>query len=167
MKSVKTTAKISSAFAILMAATSLNLSTFQAGRASGNGLQCSATSTGFRVVLSSQGRSLLTVSDASSISQTCEQVAERLGNAINAQGLDRMMLVVDPDLGICIVRSTSQGCRSNNRLLDVPRGMDGVQFLSSILGVSASGFYVGDSGQHTARRYYVKLGEALAGSSSR
>jgi hypothetical protein len=128
-------------------------------------VQCLETGAGFQVLLESDEESmpLLTVSNDSSISQSCGGVASRLKTAIDSHSLNRLMLVADPDRGICIVRSAREGCRisNSNRLLDIPRGMDGDQFLSSILDISAESFFVGDAGQHTTRRYYVKLGQSL------
>jgi hypothetical protein len=162
--------RISSLVSIFAVAAGLVVGTPQASLANSR-VSCTTNSTSFRIVLENQGNStflitannsaLSTTNNSTNAEQACSQLAARLERAINAQGLDQLMLVADPNGGICIVRSSRHGCRTQNRIISIPRGTPIDEFMSSILDISSDGFFEGDPGQHTARRYYVEIGQAL------
>jgi preprotein translocase subunit SecD len=124
---------------------------------------CISSNNESRIALDARGRRifLLTVNNVTLTESDCPAIASRLENAINAENLDSLMLVADPDRGVCIVRSTQQGCRSEARIFNTPRNTPLDEFMQSILNIKAESFFFGDSSQHTDRRYYVRLGRAL------
>ena len=135
-------------------------------------LSCKPVGSGFQISLNNGQTSLLMIQDASSIEQSCQQIANKLEREINAQELKSLMLVAD-SIGrqdsICVVRSDRGACRSNrsNLLVSVPEGIDRSQFLDGILTIRTDTFFSGSAGQHTNRRYYAKLGKMLSSALSR
>jgi len=135
-------------------------------------LSCESVGSGFQISLNNKRTSLLMIQDGSSIKQSCQQIANKLEQEINAQGLENLMLVAD-SIGrqdsICVVRSDRGACRANqsNLLVSVPEGIDRSQFLNDILAIRTDTFFSGSAGQHTNRRYYAKLGKTLSSALSR
>ena len=154
--------KILSALTLFAASAAFALYPQQDARANSR-LRCTATSRGFQISLQTQtgNRTLLNIENSASAGLSCSQIATRLERAINAPNLERMLLVGDPDGRVCIVRSTSIGCRTESQILRIPRGIDAEQFFQSVLSIGAEGSYVGDASQHTSRRYYLRFGRAL------
>lgn len=139
----------------------------QPGQAAERQLICQTVGAGFQISMNNGQIPLLMIQDASSIEQSCRQIANRLKQEINAQGLGTLMLVAD-SIGrqdsICVVRSDRGACRSNrsNLLVSVPEGNNRSQFLDGILTIRTDTFFSGSKGQHTNRRYYARLGKTLA-----
>jgi len=152
-------------FYLLMTAVLTITSSTQVGQAAER-LSCESVGSGFQISLNNKRTSLLMIQDASSIEQSCQQIANKLEREINAQGLESLMLVAD-SIGrqdsICVVRSDRGACRSNrsNLLVSVPEGSNRSQFLDDMLTIRTDTFLSGSAGQHTNRRYYARLGKTL------
>ena len=144
----------------------------QPGQAAERQLTCQTVGAGFQISMNNGQTPLLMIQDASSIEQSCRQIANRLKQEINAQGLEKLLLVAD-SLGrqdsICVVRNDRGACRSDrsNRLISVPEGSDRSQFLDDILTIRTNTFFSGSAGQHTNRRYYSRIGKALSSTLSK
>lgn len=139
----------------------------QPGQAAEQQLTCQTVGAGFQISMDNGQTSILMIQDASSVEQSCQQIANNLEQEINAPGLEKLLLVAD-SIGrqdsICVVRSDRGACRSNqsNLLISVPEGIDRSQFVDDILTIRTDKFFSGSAGQHTNRRYYAKLGETLS-----
>jgi len=147
-------------------------SPIQSGQAAERQVTCQTVGAGFQISMNKGQTPLLMIQDVSSIEQSCQQIANRLKQEINAQGLEKLLLVAD-SIGrqdsICLVRSERGACRSNrsNLLISVPEGKDRSQFLDGILTIRTDTFFSGSAGQHTNRRYYSRIGKTLSSTLSK
>jgi preprotein translocase subunit SecD len=156
----------------LTIATLLLIASVQSSQAVERKLTCKTEGSGFQISIEGGEMLLIGVDDASKIKQSCLQIASKLEQEINSQGLDKLMLVAD-SIGrqdsICVVRSDRGACRKDesNFILSVPDKINRQQFLDSMLKVNVDSFFSGSAGQHTNRRYYARLGKALYSTLSR